>query len=224
MLVNVARGVGRRRAAWAVVVPLIGSTANAQQTTSSTAPPPAPISTGVRPDVPPLPVWPDFSAPPRYGGPNAVRVRIATEAGEGSATLMERTSDGWRSVCATPCTTQVDGRDTFAFGGYGIAPSKTFKLTEPTSITVSPASTYAGVAYLATGGFFVLHGGSFFLVGSSIGSEAPGPVFRTLGLIELVVAVPLLITGFYRQYWSTSFDMTPDRSARAPWPISGLTF
>jgi hypothetical protein len=186
---------------------------------SAQAPPPAkgaaPVSTGLHEDVPPLPAWPDFDAPPRYRGPSAVRVRVATDRPGTSMTLLERTPEGWRSVCTSPCTTEVDGRDAFALGGWGAKATSTFRLTGPSSVLATPVTDgYAHIVYFSLGGFFVVHGGAFYLAGSASGNEAPGGAFRTIGTIELVAAVPMLILGMYESLVRSSVTVTPDAAGK----------
>ncbi len=174
--------------------------------------------------IPPLPPWPDFSAPPRFQGPTGVTVTLQTD-NELSANLLTLTPLGWRTVCTSPCATRVDSRNTFAVGGVDIHPSSPFRIEQNANLVASPATDGYAIFALSTAGFFLLHGGIFYLTGSSIKDEPPGPTFRTIGMIELIAMVPLAIWGSWQLGRSTPVSATPGLAAQVKdLATTGLTF
>jgi hypothetical protein len=191
VVATVAAGVPARRA-------------SAQEATET--PPPAVAAKPLPAEIPPLPEWPDYSKRPAYDGRDAVEVVIASTHRDEPVMLLEQTPAGWRAICTSPCRAQVDPKDTFGIGGYGLHPSLPFRLDGASTITASPESG-PGFGLTFAGLFCMGHGGIFLGTGLALGHDGPGPVFAVLGGIEVAVGVPLALLALYKATTRTTLDV-----------------
>jgi hypothetical protein len=186
---------------------LAGTPARRAQAQETTEPTPPTVSAKPLPvEIPPLPEWPDYSKRPAYGGVDAVQVIVTSTHRDEPVTLLEQTKDGWRAICTSPCRAQVDPRDTFGIGGYGLHPSLPFRLDGASTITASPESG-PGFGLTFAGLFCMGHGGIFLGTGLALGKDAPGPVFAVLGGIEVAVGVPLALLALWKATTRTTIDV-----------------
>jgi len=201
---------GRTRVATALAVVCLVTAgprvrrASAQETTE---PPPAVAAPPLPVEIPPLPEWPDYTKRPAYAGPDAVQVVVTSTHRDEPVTLLEQTSQGWRSICTSPCRAQVDPKDTFGIGGYGLHPSLPFRLDGASTIAASPESG-PGFGLTFAGLFCMGHGGIFLGTGLALGKDPPGNVFAVLGGIEVAVGVPLALLALWKATTRTTVDVS----------------